>query len=191
MVFVPLIGIFLGHRYGLGTWAGAVLAIVGMYLLSVTEALSMNKGDLLVLFSAFFWGVHVVLVGRLTEGLAAVDAVKLAAVDAVKLAAVQFATCSLISLVAAVLFEQISLAGLWAGIIPILYGGLMSVGIAYTLQVVAQRDARPAPAAIILSLEAVFAAVAGWMLLGEILTPQALTGCALMLGGMIWSQVRP
>ena len=183
VVFVPLIGIFLGHRYGLGTWAGAVLAIVGMYLLSVTEALSMNKGDLLVLFSAFFWGVHVVLVGRLTEGLAAVDAVKLAAV--------QFATCSLISLVAAVLFEQISLAGLWAGIIPILYGGLMSVGIAYTLQVVAQRDARPAPAAIILSLEAVVAAMAGWMLLGEILTPQALTGCALMLGGMIWSQVRP
>lgn len=183
VVFVPLIGIFLGHRYGLGTWAGAGLAIAGMYLLSVTETMSMDKGDALVLMSAFFWGVHVLLIGRLTSGLAAVDAIKLAAV--------QFAFCSLISMAGAALFEDITLSGLRDGIIPILYGGLMSVGVAYTLQVVAQRDARPAPAAIILSLEAVFAAVAGWMLLGETLTAQALAGCALMLGGMIWSQARP
>ena len=183
VVFVPLVGIFLGHRYGIGTWAGAGLAIVGMYLLSVTEAMSMDKGDALVLMSAFFWGVHVLLVGRLTRGIAAVDAVTLAAV--------QFATCSLISLAGAAAFEEISADGLWDGIIPILYGGLMSVGVAYTLQVVAQRDARPAPAAIILSLEAVFAALTGWMLLGEILTVQALIGCALMLCGMIWSQIRP
>lgn len=183
VVFVPLIGIFLGHRYGLGTWAGAGLAIAGMYLLSVTESMSMDKGDTLVLMSAFFWGVHVLLIGRLTSGLAAVDAIKLAAV--------QFAFCSLISMAGAALFEDITLSGLRDGIVPILYGGLMSVGVAYTLQVVAQRDARPAPAAIILSLEAVFAAVAGWMLLGETLTAQALVGCALMLGGMIWSQARP
>lgn len=183
VVFVPLIGIFLGHRYGIGTWAGAGLAIAGMYMLSVTESMTMDKGDALVLMSAFFWGVHVLLIGKLTGGLAAVDAIKLAAV--------QFAFCSLISLTGAALFEHITLSGLWAGIIPLLYGGLMSVGVAYTLQVVAQRDARPAPAAIILSLEAVFAAVAGWMLLGEILTTQALIGCALMLGGMIWSQARP
>jgi drug/metabolite transporter (DMT)-like permease len=183
VVFVPLIGIFLGHRYGLGTWAGAGLAIAGMYLLSVTEGLSMDKGDALVLLSAFFWGVHVLLIGRLTGGLSAVDAIKLAAV--------QFAFCSLISLTGALLFENITLSGLWAGIIPLLYGGLMSVGVAYTLQVVAQRDARPAPAAIILSLEAVFAALAGWMLLGETLTAQAMLGCALMLAGMIWSQARP
>jgi drug/metabolite transporter (DMT)-like permease len=183
VVFVPLIGIFLGHRYGLGTWGGAGLAIAGMYLLSVTESMSMDKGDALVLMSAFFWGVHVLLIGKLTSGLAAVDAIKLAAV--------QFAFCSLISLTGAVLFEDITLSGLRGGLIPLLYGGLMSVGVAYTLQVVAQRDARPAPAAIILSLEAVFAAAAGWMLLGETLTIQALIGCALMLGGMIWSQARP
>jgi drug/metabolite transporter (DMT)-like permease len=183
VVFVPLIGIFLGHRYGLGTWAGAGLAIAGMYLLSVTESMSMDKGDALVLMSAFFWGVHVLLVGKLTSGLAAVDAIKLASL--------QFACCSLISLAGAVLFEEVTLTGLRGGLIPILYGGFMSVGVAYTLQVVAQRDARPAPAAIILSLEAVFAAVAGWMLLGEILTIQALIGCTLMLCGMIWSQARP
>jgi len=183
VVFVPLIGIFLGHRYGIGTWAGAGMAIVGMYLLSVTESFSMDKGDALVLLSAVFWGVHVLLVGKLTSGLAAVDAVKLASI--------QFATCSLISLAGAAGFETITLSGLLDGAIPILYGGLMSVGVAYTLQVVAQRDARPAPAAIILSLEAVFAALTGWLMLGEILTTQALIGCGLMLCGMIWSQIRP
>lgn len=183
VVFVPLIGIFLGHRYGLGTWGGAGLAIAGMYLLSVTETFAISKGDALVLFSAVFWGLHVILVGKLTHGLAAVDAVKLAAI--------QFATCSAVSLGAAAVFEEITLSGLRDGIIPILYGGLMSVGVAYTLQVVAQRHARPAPTAIILSLEAVFAALAGWLLLGEILTVQAMFGCALMLAGLVWSQVRP
>lgn len=183
VVFVPLIGIFLGQRYGTGTWAGAGLAIAGMYLLSVTESFSMDKGDALVLMSAFFWGIHVLLVGRLTQGLKTVDAVRLAAI--------QFATCSLISLAGAAATEDITLAGLRDGLIPILYGGLMSVGVAYTLQVVAQRDARPAPAAIILSLEAVFAALTGWLMLGEVLTVQAVIGCALMLCGMIWSQARP
>lgn len=183
VVFVPLIGIFLGQRYGTGTWAGAGLAIAGMYLLSVTESFSMDKGDTLVLMSAFFWGIHVLLVGRLTQGLKTVDAVRLAAI--------QFAICSVISFAGAAATEDITLAGLRAGAIPILYGGLMSVGVAYTLQVVAQRDARPAPAAIILSLEAVFAALTGWLMLGEILTTQAVIGCALMLCGMIWSQARP
>lgn len=183
VVFVPLIGIFLGHRYGTGTWAGAGLAIAGMYLLSVTESFTMDKGDALVLLSAVFWGVHVLLVGRLTQGITTVDAVRLAAI--------QFATCSAISLAGAAATEDITLAGLRDGLIPILYGGLMSVGVAYTLQVVAQRDARPAPAAIILSLEAVFAALTGWLMLGETLTIQAFIGCALMLVGMIWSQARP
>jgi len=183
VVFVPLIGIFLGQRYGTGTWAGAGLAIAGMYLLSVTESFSMDKGDALVLMSAFFWGIHVLLVGRLTQGIKTVDAVRLAAI--------QFATCSVISFAGAAATEDITLAGLRDGLIPILYGGLMSVGVAYTLQVVAQRDARPAPAAIILSLEAVFAALTGWLMLGEILTTQAVIGCALMLCGMIWSQARP
>jgi drug/metabolite transporter (DMT)-like permease len=183
VVFVPLIGILLGQRYGTGTWAGAGLAIAGMYLLSVTESFSMDKGDALVLMSAFFWGIHVLLVGRLTQGIKTVDAVRLAAI--------QFATCSVISFAGAAATEDITLAGLRDGLIPILYGGLMSVGVAYTLQVVAQRDARPAPAAIILSLEAVFAALTGWLMLGEILTTQAVIGCALMLCGMIWSQARP
>jgi drug/metabolite transporter (DMT)-like permease len=183
VVFVPLIGIFLRHRYGLGTWGGAILALAGMYLLSVTQDFSIDKGDALVFTSAFFWAAHMLLVGRLTKGITAVDAMKLSMV--------QFAVCALISFLGAATFEEISLDGIRGGLVPILYGGLLSVGVAYTLQVVAQRDAKPASAAIILSLEAVFAVLAGRLLLGETLSMRALMGCTLMLCGMIWSQVRP
>lgn len=183
VVFVPVVGIFLHHRYGLGTWAGAVLAIAGMYLLSVTEALSMSQGDLLVLLSALFWGIHVLLIDHWGKGLDTVDAVTLSAV--------QFALCSAISLTAALFFETMTWAAVRNGALPILYSGFMSVGVGYTFQVVAQRDAKPAPAAIILSLEAVFAVLAGWIVLDETLTARAMLGCTLMLVGMIWSQARP
>jgi len=137
----------------------------------------------LELIGAVFWAGHVLLIGRLSPGMDATDAVKLASA--------QFAVCSLLSLGVAVATEPIVLAGLSAAAVPILYGGLMSVGVAYTLQVVAQRDANPAHAAIILSLEAVFAAVAVYFLLGEVLAVRELIGCALMLGGMLVSQLRP
>ncbi|GAB1410644.1 DMT family transporter [Desulfovibrionales bacterium] len=183
VVFVPLVGIFLQHRYGLGTWAGAALTILGMYLLSVTEALTMSQGDVLVVVSAFFWGLHVLIIDHWGKGLDAVDSVTLCAV--------QFALCSGASLASALIFETIAWESIRNALIPILYSGLMSVGVGYTFQVVAQRDARPASAAIILSLEAVFAVVAGWIVLDETLTIRAMLGCTLMLSGMIWSQARP
>ena len=183
VVFVPLIGLFLKQRYGMGTWIGSAMAVSGMYLLSVTEGFSISKGDFLVLISALFWAVHVLLIGKFSQGIRAVDAVRISSV--------QFGTCAVISLGAAFIFEPVSLSGLTGGMLPILYGGLMSVGIAYTLQVVAQRDASPAPAAIILSMEAVFAALAGWLFLEEVMTVRAIMGCGLMLGGMILAQVKP
>jgi len=183
VVMVPLFGLFLRQRAGAGTWIGALAAAVGLYLLSVNEDFTIAYGDVLELIGAVFWAGHVLLIGRLSPGMDATDAVKLASA--------QFAVCSLLSLGVAVATEPIVLAGLSAAAVPILYGGLMSVGVAYTLQVVAQRDANPAHAAIILSLEAVFAAVAGYFLLGEVLAVRALIGCALMLGGMLVSQLRP
>lgn len=182
VVFVPILGLLFHQKTGLGTWAGAAFAVAGMYLLSVTGDLSMAFGDLLVLVSAFFWAIHVLIVGRLSPGMDAVDAVKLSSV--------QFAACSVLSLAGAFLTEEIIPADVLAAAVPILYGGLMSVGVAYTLQVVAQRDANASHAAIILSLEAVFAAVGGWMLLDEILGLRALAGCTLMLVGMLISQLR-
>lgn len=183
VVMVPLFGLALKQRAGLGTWVGAVLAAVGLYLLSVNEDFTIAYGDVLELIGAVFWAGHVLLIGRLSPGMDATDAVKLAAA--------QFLVCSLLSLGVGVALEPVTLAGLSGAAIPILYGGLMSVGVAYTLQVVAQRDADPAHAAIILSLEAVFAAVAGYFVLGELLTVRALLGCGLMLGGMLLSQLKP
>ncbi|WP_285906714.1 DMT family transporter [Pseudodesulfovibrio pelocollis] len=183
VVFVPIFGLLLAQRPGWGTWLGASLAVVGMYLLSVTSGVSIAFGDLLVLVSALFWAGHVLLIGKLSPGMDAVDAVKLSTI--------QFTACAVLSLIGAVATEEITLAGLHSAALPIAYGGLMSVGVAYTLQVVAQRDAQPAHAAIILSLEAVFAAVGGWLMLGELLSLRALIGCGLMLAGMILSQLRP
>ncbi|WP_316898331.1 DMT family transporter [Pseudodesulfovibrio indicus] len=183
VVLVPIFGLLLAQRPGWGTWVGAGLAVVGMYLLSVTADLTISFGDLLVLVGAFFWAGHVLLVGKLSPGLDGVDAIKLSTV--------QFAACAVLSLFGAVVTEEISLAGIMGAAPAIAYGGLMSVGVAYTLQVVAQRDAQPAHAAIILSLESVFAAIGGWIMLGEVLTTRGLVGCGLMLAGMVLSQLKP
>jgi len=178
VVIVPILGLLLRHRTNAGTWAGAFLAAAGLYLLSVTDAFTISFGDLLVLIGAFFWAVHVLIIGWLSPKL-----------DSFKLAFLQYAACSLFSLIVAAVFEDNTMNGIVLASIPILYGGILSVGIAYTLQVVAQKTAHSAHAAIILSLEAVFAAVGGWIILDEVLTPRELLGCSLMLGGMLTSQL--
>jgi drug/metabolite transporter (DMT)-like permease len=180
VVIVPLLGLLVAHRPGPGTWLGAVLAMAGLYLLSVTRDLTMAWGDLVVLAGAFFWATHVLLLAWLVSRS-----------DAVSLALIQFVVCAGLSLVAAWLTEPISVDSVLDGLIPILYGGVLSVGVGYTLQAVAQREAVPAHAAIILSLEAVFAALAGWMILDERLGARELAGCGLMLGGMLVSQIAP
>jgi drug/metabolite transporter (DMT)-like permease len=178
VVIVPILGLLWRQRPDLGTWIGAVLAAAGLYLLSVTAAFRIAFGDLLVLVGAFFWAVHVLIIGWLSPRI-----------ESILLACIQFAVCALLSLITAAALETTTLQGLMDAALPILYGGLLSVGVAYTLQVVAQRDARPAHAAIILSLESVFAALGGWLLLGELLSTRGLTGCGLMLAGMLLSQL--
>ena len=158
---------------------GACLATVGLYLLSVTEALTFAPGDLWELSGAFFWAAHVLILSRLSPRMARI-----------KLACAQYAVCALLSLIVAGFTETITLDGLRDAAIPILYGGILSVGVAYTLQVVAQRHAPPSHAAIILSLEAVFAALAGRFLLGEILSFRGLMGCTVMFAGMLTALLR-
>ncbi|CAB5095271.1 Permease of the drug/metabolite transporter (DMT) superfamily [Olavius algarvensis associated proteobacterium Delta 3] len=178
VVIVPILGLIWGQRPGGGTWVGAFLAAVGLYLLSVTDNFTIAFGDLLELIGAFFWAGHVLIIGWLSPRT-----------DSLKLACFQYAACSALSLITAVIFETMTMDGIVNALVPILYGGVMSVGIAYTLQVVAQRHAHPAHAAILLSLEAVFAALGGWILLGERLSARGFTGCALMLAGMLLSQL--
>jgi drug/metabolite transporter (DMT)-like permease len=178
VVIVPILGLIWRQRPALGTWIGAILASIGLFLLSVGADFTIGFGDSLVLVGALIWAGHVLLIGWLSPRM-----------DALKLSAIQFAVCALLSLLTALVRESIAFDGIWAAAVPILYGGLFSVGVAYTLQVVAQRDAHPAHTAIILSLEGVFAALGGWWLLGEVLSPRGLLGCALMLGGMLLSEL--
>ena len=178
VVIVPLLGLLVHQRTNAGSWIGATLAAGGLYLLSITDQFTIGFGDLLVLLGAFFWAAHVLLIGWMSPRM-----------DPLQLACSQFATCSLLSLATAVVYETITVDGIVAAALPILYGGALSVGVAYTLQVVAQRKAHPAHAAILLSLEAVFAAIGGWIVLGETLTARGLLGCTLMLTGMLLSQL--
>jgi drug/metabolite transporter (DMT)-like permease len=177
VIIVPLMGLFWGQRAGVEIWLGAILAVAGLYLLSMAGRLVICTGDLLVLLGAFAWAGHVHIIGWLSPRT-----------DPIRIAFLQFMTCSLLSLAAAAILEMVTIRGIREAMIPILYAGLVSSGVAYTIQVVAQRRVRPAPAAIILSLEAVFAVMGGWLLLEEILTLRELFGCALMLGGMLLAQ---
>ncbi|MCO6057150.1 DMT family transporter [Pseudomonas sp. MOB-449] len=180
VIIVPLLGLFLGHRTGLGTWLGACLAVVGMFLLSVGEGFHVASGDWLQLAGACVWGVHVLLVGFFASRY-----------DPIRLSILQFAVCALVSLALAVVFEEIKLDAILQAGPAILYGGVIAVAIGYTLQVVAQRHAIASHAAIILSLEAVFAAIAGALLLDESLHARGYLGCALMFVGMLVAQLWP
>lgn len=178
VIIVPILGLFWGLKSGRGGWLGAGLAVVGLYLLSVTRDLTIAPGDLLVLLGAFFWAGHVLVVGWLSPK-----------VNRMRLACAQYAVCSGLSLIVAGVAEDMVLENILRATVPILYGGIASVGIAYTLQVVAQRYAPPAHTAIILSLESVFAAVAGWLILGEIMSVRGMIGAGLMLAGMLTAQL--
>ncbi len=177
VVIVPILGLLRKQYPHFTIWIAALLAAVGLYLLSVTEGFSIFFGDLLVLIGAVFWAVHVVIIGVLSPK-----------VSALKLALIQYLICSVLSTILALTTEQNTLEGVLDASIPILYGGLLSVGIAYTLQIIAQKKAPPAHAAIILSLEAVFAALGGWIILNEQLGSRELAGCALMMLGILVAQ---
>jgi drug/metabolite transporter (DMT)-like permease len=178
VILVPLLALVWGRRTHAAHWIGAVFAVGGLYLLSVQKGFGISPYDLIVLGGAFVWAGHVHLVARYAGE-----------VGAVRIAAFQFVICGLLSSVIAVMFETVTLSNFVDGIWPILYGGFLSVGLAYTLQVVAQRTADPSHAAVILSLEGAFAALGGWIILGEELSYRDLAGCALILGGMLVSQI--
>jgi len=217
VVITPIVGIFLGRKTGLPTWIGSVLTLTGLYFVSAAGRPSVNPGDLLVIICAFFWTVHVLLIDRFMhvdiERKNSVDPIELSAGQFLicgvfmMLGAIFFEPymVSIIekinpSLLDNALFKWKPFPALIAAVkdgtlpisfqalIPILYGGLCSVGIAYTLQVVAQRDAPPAHAVIILSFEGCFAALGGVMLLSEKISLWSLLGFVLMLAGMLATQ---
>ena len=179
VIIVPVLGLFWHHKISKLTWVGVLFAVSGLYLLSVKGGFVLALGDSLVFASTFFWAGHVLLIGHFSKKT-----------DVLVLAAFQFAVVAVLSLAVSYLTETTNLGNVRAAAIPILYGGLMSVGVAYTLQVIAQQKARPAHAAIILSLESLFAATGGIVLLNEPLNLRFAFGGLLMLAGVIVSQLK-
>ena len=178
MVFIPIVGwLLFRQRAGRWTWLGAVLALCGLYLLSVRDGFHVNVGDLLVLGCAVFWTGHILALERLGS------------LDPFRLCVVQFATCALISLVVAVAFEPTPLSGVAQTLGPLAYAAFLSTGVGFTLQVVGQRDAPASAAALIMALEAVFAAIGGALVLGERMDLRALVGAGLMLTAVIVAQL--
>ena len=177
IVLVPILGIFLKQKTHITTWFGALVAVAGLYFLSINESFTIEFGDFLEIIGAFFWAIHIQLIDKFVKN-----------VNAIKLSSVQFATCSIFSLITAFIIEDVNVVGISNALIPILYGGIMSAGVAYTLQAVGQKHAKPSHAALALSMEAVFAAIGGILLLSESLPLRGYLGCALMMAGMLITQ---
>lgn len=177
IVIVPILGIFLKQKTHITTWLGALIAVIGLYLLSISENFTIEFGDFLEIIGAFFWAVHIQLIDRYIKDI-----------DPIKFSCVQFATCSVLSIVIAFIFEEITLSGLSGALMPLLYGSIMSSGVAYTLQAIGQKYAKPSHAAIALSMESVFGAIGGALILRESLPPRGYVGCILMLIGILIAQ---
>lgn len=178
IVLVPIMGVFLKKHITISTWFGSIFAVVGLYLLCIKEGFTISYGDFLQLIGTFFWTAHILLIDHFARR-----------VEAFKLAFFQFMTCAILSLGMALLLETTTIDAILQAGIPILYGGIFSVAIAHTLQIVGQKYTSPSHAATILSMETVFAAFGGYLLLGEWLGLQELLGCILMMAGMIFPHI--
>ncbi len=181
MILVPFFGMVVFKRKaGVNAWIAAVIAIIGLFLLSAGDGFDkINRGDVVVLIGAFFWAAHILMVDKFS-----VEA------SPIKFSFIQFVACGTINLIVAAFTETITWSGVSATMIPILYTGLMSTGVAYTCQVIGQRDADPNFAAIVMSSECVFSAIGGAIILHENLGVKGYIGCCLMFAGIIISQLK-
>ena len=178
IVLVPLIGIFLKKTAGIRIWFSVLLAVGGLYLLCITEEFSIGTGDFLVLLCAFVFAVHILVIDYFSPK-----------VDGVRMSCIQFFVCGILSGAAMLITEKPDLTAIFQAWMPILYAGVMSCGVAYTLQIVGQKGMDPTVASLILSLESVVSVLAGWLLLGQKLSQRELFGCVLMFGAIILAQL--
>lgn len=179
ILLVPIFSLAIKHRPGLKCWIGVAFGATGLYLLCITESFTIAPGDLIVLVGAGFWALHLLVIDYFLPRIT----------DAIKLSFLQFAVCAVFSLIAALIFEEISIQGLMQAAIPILYAGILSGGVGFTLQIVGQRHTNPTVASLLLSMEAVFGALFGFLILREIMTQRELLGCVLMFSAIIISQL--
>ena len=178
IIIVPFMGLFLKRKIGINIWISAVIAAVGMYFLCITESFSIGAGDRLVLMCSVVFSVHILVIDHFSPKA-----------DGVVISCVQFFTAGVIASVLMLLFEHPSVSAVIAAAAPILYAGVMSCGVGYTLQVVAQNGVDPTVASLLLSLESVFSLIAGWMLLGQRLSVKEQFGCLLVFCAIILAQI--
>ncbi len=178
-VLVPLIRFVMGKKTSIFTLFGAVFAVVGLFFLCMTgDELTFGIGDVVLIIGAFFWAGHILVVDKYVNDI-----------SPLKFSMVQFFVCGVLSLFFALILEDIELPAIKSAGIPILYGGLMSVGVAYTCQILGQRDADPTFASIVFSTESVFSALGGAILLNEIMSGRGYLGCVLIFIGIVLSQL--
>ena len=178
IIIVPILGVFMGRRIRPLIWGCVLLAAAGLYLLSMSGAFSLQSGDALCLACAVIFAVQIMLVDHYVE-----------VADGVRLSAIQFLTASALGTVMMLLFEHPSLGAVWNARVPILYAGIMSSGVAYTLQIIGQRGLNPTIASLIMSLESVIAAAAGFIFLHQTFTGRELCGCILMAAAIVLAQL--
>lgn len=178
IVMVPLLGLLLGKKPPLTALLSILPAVAGLYLLSCAGVTQVNKGDLLLLCAALAFAVQITLIDRLAVGL-----------DGLRLNCIQCLTCGLLSLIVMVPTEQPDITAICASWLPICYAGIMSMGVAYSLQIVGQQNLEPTRASLIMSLESVFAAISGWLILQETMTILEIAGCVLVFAAVILSQI--
>ena len=178
IIIVPLIELFFGKKIAKKIWLGAVMAVIGLYLLCINENFSIGKGDFLTLVCAILFAIHILIIDHFSPKA-----------DGVVLSAIQFFVSGFISVIGAILVENPNPAAMLDAIVPILYAGVMSCGVAYTLQVIGQKNISPTVASMILSLESVISVLAGWIILGEALSAKEIVGCVIVFMAVVLVQL--
>lgn len=179
IVLVPILSIFLKKKAGLRVWVGVVIAVAGLYMLCMTDgSFTLQKGDLLVLLCAFAFAVHILVIDYFSPK-----------VDGVKMSCIQFFVCGILSGICMFVFENPDITSILQAWAPVLYAGVLSSGVAYTLQIIGQKGMNPTVASLIMSLESVISVIAGWLILGEALSRRELLGCVLMFVAIVLVQL--
>ncbi|HAX11533.1 MAG TPA: EamA family transporter [Roseburia sp.] len=179
IVMIPVIGIFIGKRPGIKLWFCVALAVVGMYLLCMKDgSFTIERADIMLLLCALAFSFHILVVDYFSPR-----------VDGVKMSCIQFLVCGVLSAVGMLFTETPDISNIQAAWLPLLYAGLLSCGVGYTLQIVGQKGINPVIASLIMSLESVISALAGWVILGQVLSPKEILGCVLMFVAIIITQI--
>ena len=179
IVMIPVIGIFIGKRPGVKLWFCVALAVVGMYLLCMKDgSFTIERADIMLLLCALAFSVHILVVDYFSPK-----------VDGVKMSCIQFFVCGVLSAVGMLFTETPDISNIQAAWMPLLYAGLLSCGVGYTLQIVGQKGINPIIASLIMSLESVISALAGWVILGQVLSLKEIIGCVLMFVAIVITQI--